>query len=514
VPILLSPADNSTGVSITPALTWNPVTGTATYNLQIATDANFTTIIKDTSQTGTTYNVTTALKNSTKYYWRVSATNTGGTSNYSSSWNFTTIVDTPVVVELKLPLNNSTENKQPLNLSWDSSKLAASYKLQVSTDSNFTTTMIDTSGLTDTTFTLTTLSNLTKYYWRVKAINEGGESQWSEVWNFKTLGKPTTVTLLAPIDNAKNQPLEIRFCWSKSEDKLEIIKSGEASNNPLHTEQFYKSVMRKGKSLTSVSNYWFQLTKNINSTDYVANDSTLADTTTTISGLDNSTKYFWRVSATNEAGWNNFSGWFSFTTIIHLPGVVTLISPVDSLKYDSTMTHPEFLWGSDSLAKAYTLQLSYQSNFNNPFFTKDSLVDTLFTLSVKLDGDFYWRVRGSNIAGSGKWSEPDFVKLIITGVNDFNEIPKTYSLSQNYPNPFNPTTVINYSIPKRSFVTLKVYDILGREISTLVNEEQSAGNYKVTFNGVNLPSGVYFYRLSANGKANNFVETKKLVLLK
>ena len=100
--------------------------------------------------------------------------------------------------------------------------------------------------------------------------------------------------------------------------------------------------------------------------------------------------------------------------------------------------------------------------------------------------------------------------MIITGVNDFNEIPKTYSLSQNYPNPFNPTTVINYSIPKRSFVTLKVYNVLGREVATLVNKEQNAVNYKVTFNGVNLPSGVYFYRIHA-GK---FVETKKLLLLK
>ncbi len=121
--------------------------------------------------------------------------------------------------------------------------------------------MIDTSGLTDTTFTLTTLSKLTKYYWRVKAVNVGGESNWSEEWNFKTLGKPITVTLLLPIDNVVNQPLEIKFLWSKSEDKLGIIKSRETSNNPAHTEQFYKSVMRKGKSLTSVSNYWFQLTK-------------------------------------------------------------------------------------------------------------------------------------------------------------------------------------------------------------------------------------------------------------
>ena len=85
-----------------------------------------------------------------------------------------------------------------------------------------------------------------------------------------------------------------------------------------------------------------------------------------------------------------------------------------------------------------------------------------------------------------------------------------YYLKQNYPNPFNPTTTINYSIPKTCFVTLKVYDMLGKEVTTLVNEERRTGNYKVDFDGSYLPSGVYFYRM----QAGNFSETKKLVLLK
>jgi hypothetical protein len=88
--------------------------------------------------------------------------------------------------------------------------------------------------------------------------------------------------------------------------------------------------------------------------------------------------------------------------------------------------------------------------------------------------------------------------------------PKEYQLAQNYPNPFNPTTKISYSIPQRGIVTLKVYDILGNEVSTLVNEEQSAGNYEVDFNAARLSSGIYFYKL----QTENFVETKKMILLK
>ncbi|HKJ81940.1 MAG TPA: YCF48-related protein [Ignavibacteriaceae bacterium] len=89
-------------------------------------------------------------------------------------------------------------------------------------------------------------------------------------------------------------------------------------------------------------------------------------------------------------------------------------------------------------------------------------------------------------------------------------IPTDYSLYQNYPNPFNPTTVIRYRLPANSFVMLKVYDILGRKVSTLVNEEKTAGTYEVEFNGINLSSGVYFYKI----QAGDFISTKKFILLR
>ena len=85
-----------------------------------------------------------------------------------------------------------------------------------------------------------------------------------------------------------------------------------------------------------------------------------------------------------------------------------------------------------------------------------------------------------------------------------------YELAQNYPNPFNPTTNISYSIVKSSKVTLKVYDILGREVRTLVNRVQASGKYTVSFNTSNLASGVYFYRINAG----DFIATKKLMLVK
>jgi hypothetical protein len=99
-----------------------------------------------------------------------------------------------------------------------------------------------------------------------------------------------------------------------------------------------------------------------------------------------------------------------------------------------------------------------------------------------------------------------------TGIqHNFEEVPNVYTLSQNYPNPFNPTTKIDFGLPKGDFVTLKVFDITGREIEQLVNMRMLAGKYSVTFNnGNNLASGIYFYRLVAG----NNVITKKMMLVK
>ncbi|MCW8817154.1 MAG: T9SS type A sorting domain-containing protein, partial [Ignavibacteriaceae bacterium] len=111
-----------------------------------------------------------------------------------------------------------------------------------------------------------------------------------------------------------------------------------------------------------------------------------------------------------------------------------------------------------------------------------------------------------------------FVYTIPTSLPEETEPVFEFSLGQNYPNPFNPSTTIKYSIPtviasgttQSQLVTLKVYDVLGNEVVTLVNEEKLAGTYEVEFSAQNLPSGIYFYKL----QSGNFVEMKKMVLLK
>jgi len=120
--------------------------------------------------------------------------------------------------------------------------------------------------------------------------------------------------------------------------------------------------------------------------------------------------------------------------------------------------------------------------------------------SIQPGWDWWWTIDNVCIKGYG-----------LTGiVNNEGQIPKTYSLSQNYPNPFNPTTQIIFDLPKQENVSLKIYDVLGKEVATLVNELRSAGSYTISFDGYSLSSGVYFYRL----EAGNFVSVKRMVLIK
>lgn len=122
------------------------------------------------------------------------------------------------------------------------------------------------------------------------------------------------------------------------------------------------------------------------------------------------------------------------------------------------------------------------------------------------------KVRLFNVDNTSEFIERTFyVRRGTVGITPINSTVKSFSLNQNYPNPFNPTTNINFSIPKAQNVSLKVYDMMGKEVANLVNNERlNAGEYKADFSGANLSSGVYYYTLTTD----EFVSTKSMVLVK
>ena len=129
-------------------------------------------------------------------------------------------------------------------------------------------------------------------------------------------------------------------------------------------------------------------------------------------------------------------------------------------------------------------------------------------IAVDQFGQIY--VTGTNIEGDTSIiTTLKYTDIAVSVREERGSTPMSFALAENYPNPFNPSTTIRYELPQKGFVTLKVYNLLGQEVATIVNQKPEAGSYQVQFDGTGLASGVYFYRV----KAGDYVESKKLLLL-
>jgi hypothetical protein len=202
-----------------------------------------------------------------------------------------------------------------------------------------------------------------------------------------------------------------------------------------------------------------------------------------------------------------------------MPVIPTLILPPDNAT--NQFQNVTLLWDSNAYATTFRVQLSTDSLFTTPYF--DTVVANT-PLQIRPDflalgTKYYWRVNATNILGTSGWSNIRNFTVRTIGIKQISsEIPTDYKLFNNYPNPFNPNTNVRFQIPKlssrdalaRDHVLIKVYDILGKEIATLVNEKKSPGIYEVGFNGSNLPSGIYFVKM----QADNFNGIIKIALLK
>jgi len=171
------------------------------------------------------------------------------------------------------------------------------------------------------------------------------------------------------------------------------------------------------------------------------------------------------------------------------------------------------------LAYGKTFQFLYNASDPDKDTFTFSLVQGPLGAAINKNGLFSWTPKvnnqGANVivigVSDGMLTTTSTTTFnIVAGIAKKDGIPTTYALYQNYPNPFNPSTTINFDVPKESKVVLKVYNILGQEVATLVNEKMVAGSYSYQFSEGNLSSGMYIYRL----QAGDYTLTKKMTLLK
>jgi hypothetical protein len=228
-PTLTSPSNGATGVAINPTLSWASSSGATSYGVQVSTNSGFTSIaVNQTGITTTSYAVS-GLTNNTTYYWRVNATNAGGTSAWSSSRSFTTIVAAPSAPTLSSPTSGATGVATNPTLSWNASTGAASYGLQVSTSSSFSSTVVNQTGITTTSYAASGLSNNTTYYWRVNATNAGGTSSYSTGWSFTTnvshsIALPQGWNMISSVVQPKDSTLDTML--AKITPHMVLMKNG------------------------------------------------------------------------------------------------------------------------------------------------------------------------------------------------------------------------------------------------------------------------------------------------
>ncbi len=264
----------------------------------------------------------------------------------------------------------------------------------------------------------------------------------------------------------------------------------------------------KWNRASGAEDYYFQLSIDPTFASVAKSDST-TDTVKTITNLPQGKVYYWRVQVKTDAGSSPWSSVWQFTTAIPLPVKTELVAVTqDSLQSGSPRF--KFNWKEAEYAGQYLLQTFADSTFGS-VWERISTSDTFATLFAFPYGQvYYWRVQSSNVSGSGPWSDVSSFFTTPTAVKEEGGMPKEFSLSQNYPNPFNPTTKIEFALPQRALTRVTIYDVLGREIQTLINREMEAGYYEINFDATSFPSGAYFYRI----QAGSFIQTKKMILLK
>jgi hypothetical protein len=270
-----------------------------------------------------------------------------------------------------------------------------------------------------------------------------------------------------------------------------------------------ESVIVRWHFQSGVSSYHLQVASDPTfASGILVNDSSLTDTASVVKALDGQATYSWRVRSGNMAGKGSFSAPWSFTTGIPK-------APVQIYPPRATLNLPinlSFVWNEVPTATSYRLQLAIGGDYSIPAVDSSGIADTSATVTgLTLNRIYYWRVRAVNAVGSGPWStSSNFRTYTSVELTQNDGLPSEFMLSQNFPNPFNPTTSLQFALPKTEHVLVRVYDMLGREETTLVDETLPAGRYTVTWNASRAASGVYFYRIAAGP----FIDTKRMLLLK
>ncbi|MDP2209025.1 MAG: T9SS type A sorting domain-containing protein [Bacteroidota bacterium] len=542
VPKLWSPLDKASGVSMRPDFVWDGLIGATNYRLQIARDSLFLDIVFD--DTTLTLNSTKVgpLTINAKYYWRVQAWNACGWGNYSLVREFT--VSFPSVPILKLPPNEAIDVALKSQFYMYSQFGAKFYNLQLSTDSLFNQIVHeDTLGfyayITLGPFTASTL-----YYWRARAINDNGVSEFSLISQFTTGTDSISLRFTIPLIVQANSSVKkdtLKFgghrlgtdCIDQNigEDELQPLAPGYDVRF-MDSRTGYESCLGNGVKFDFRS--WpygtkldsFQISIQAEPSDYPIIISWPAYIGSYYDFIEiwevGGTQIVDMMSSRNTIISNHSISKLKMYAMKYFEGTWTSSiktrSPADGAEI-TTLT-PTLTWNVAEGAINYRIQVATNPLFYNPIIDVFPITQTFLTVGpLNQATKYYWRVQVNWTSLPSQWTWiTRFNTPSIIRVKDDEIISKVYQLYQNYPNPFNPHTSIEFQLKEESYVAIQVFNTLGQQVAVLTNREiYEEGRHEILFEAENLPSGVYFYRMvieSLGDKIEQQTFMKKMLLLK
>ncbi len=317
-----------------------------------------------------------------------------------------------------------------------------------------------------------------------------------------------TINLLAVFDRALTQAEVAR---NYSYGPIGIIAA--PTNLSLISNELYKVTFTWEDNANKESGYIIERGEGSPLT-YTIVDTVAADEVSyTDTTFSNNKLYTYRVKAFNINGESDYSN-----TLEVLTKIIPVVAPTNlAYTIHPTSGYPQLTW-DDNSDNELGFIIERRGNKVGDVFESVDTVNTNATSFMDETVDdstvYDYRVYAYKADTVSEFSNEIRVE-VLTGVETENVIPKKYSLAQNYPNPFNPTTKISFGLPEKAQVSLKIFNLLGQEVLTILNKELTAGNHSISFNAGNLTSGVYIYTISAKGiNGKNFTNTKKMILMK
>jgi hypothetical protein len=367
IPEIVYPTEGETNLPVSFNCMWRRAANAQSYDVEVAEDDSFTTILVDSSNCEDTSVVISGIANDKHYVLRVRSNTIGGPSGWAIA-GFSTIPGPPHAPMQISPDDNAKRIPCVQLFSWKKVPDAASYKLQLSTDPDFVNSLIDITGYNDTCLTSSELSDTTRYFWRVGADNMWGSSPWSPVRSFTTgTGSRTILEIIEPVDSATSQPVSLKCVWHP---------------------------------VASAYSYTVQVSEDPEFTTTVFDMRDIPDTLIDITGLSNGLRYFLRVGVGTDSVsivWSTIS----FTTVSAIPEIPVGKTPADNVRGNALLT-----WESVRGAVSYRVQLSTDSAFRTIILDSIGLTTTSISVTqLSLDTRYFWRVNASNDGGE-TWSIP------------------------------------------------------------------------------------------------------------